>query len=609
MRNRDIKQEIKSNNLTLPTINTLKGIATSKEYATITRMFEASWRAYVKSGKETPISLPYWAKQIKNPKLHNRVLKVLSDTNWFTVSTRPNNNWSEAYLNESKLLEYCTQSELDHTRMFYKFENYKLENKESTVSNLVKQGKSTVKGMTRTGFMKAGNTQFQFNTDKMYNNKDIVVREINKGIEKMAIEYPQIKEDHANYANLGLEIIDALIAENGTYSSGERKSDPRGRDIAGYLNKIGNPIGFKVMRSLLVIPEEFRNTATNKGLTNKFLFIAELIGFKQGTLYQKSCFGKRCYRDKKLSGCDVENLWIENTYADIDAYYADFNHKWRYPVEIDMSASCIGFMGLLLNHKPFLNRCNILHGELSDAWGHETVTNRDQFKSAIMRRSYGSQMASADMWKAMDIAFTQEDVNAIEYELEHGEMAVANALKDFMIDNCKMQPEMKLILGNEKLNIKCNRHHNVGEITTAFDLFDTHTDTIRRVYNTSIKQVPDLNSFRRWSVTGLIHGLDSQVMNSAVDAVMNQYNWVLPIHDAMILCCEAADYGREIYANGRTTSEPSLKWVHTNRNSILSKYFTSINIPGNKIAEFKANVMSKVEPLTEELVINPLVLK
>lgn len=51
------------------------------------------------------------------------------------------------------------------------------------------------------------------------------------------------------------------------------------------------------------------------------------------------------------------------------------------------------------------------------------------------------------------------------------------------------------------------------------------------------------------------------------------------IHDADILCCEAADYAREVYANGRTDPEPSLKYIHTNRNQILSKYFTSLGIP------------------------------
>ena len=98
-------------------------------------------------------------------------------------------------------------------------------------------------------------------------------------------------------------------------------------------------------------------------------------------------------------------------------------------------------------------------------------------------------------------------------------------------------------------------------------------------------------------------------MDNTIDAVINQYDWALPIHDAAILCCEAADYAREIYANGRTPKEPSLKYIHTNRNSILSNYFTSLNIPASKLSDWKSTVVPLIQPLTEELIINPMVLK
>ena len=81
------------------------------------------------------------------------------------------------------------------------------------------------------------------------------------------------------------------------------------------------------------------------------------------------------------------------------------------------------------------------------------------------------------------------------------------------------------------------------------------------------------------------------------------------MHDAVILCCETADYAREVYANGRTSDEPSLKHIHTNRNKILSDYFTSLNIPASKLAEWKTKVVPLIQPLEEELIINPLVLK
>lgn len=98
-------------------------------------------------------------------------------------------------------------------------------------------------------------------------------------------------------------------------------------------------------------------------------------------------------------------------------------------------------------------------------------------------------------------------------------------------------------------------------------------------------------------------------MNNTVDAVIDRYGFCLDVHDADILCCEAADYAREVYINGRTENEPSLKYIHTNRNRILSEYFTSLNIPASRIADWKASVVPLVEPLVGELNINPLVLK
>ncbi len=272
-----------------------------------------------------------------------------------------------------------------------------------------------------------------------------------------------------------------------------------------------------------------------------------------------------------------------------------------------MSASVLGFIGILLNHKPFLDRCNITQGNLTDAWGHDIITNRKQFKT-IMRQCYGSQMSAQDMWRDMKITFTQDEVDAFNYEMKHGDLAVAIAFKDFIIDNAQMQETMQLHVLNEQATTHCNRFHNVGELTTEYDLYNSATKGIRTIHNTSIKQVADLKSFKRYAITGLIHNLDSQVMNNTADAVMEIYNWCLPIHDAAIICCEAADYTREVYANGRTADEPSLKSIHTNRNKILTNYFRSLNIPASKVSEWK-KVTNKVIPFMEELVINPLVLK
>ena len=629
-----IREQILNNKLVMPVIRDLQ---VTPE---IQAMFRAMWHRYIVRGACEPTSMTYWAQRIANPKLHNQVLRILSDFGWITVSTRPNNNWSEAFINESKLLEYCTKSELDRTRMFHKFSKYILElhhddqDYGSAVTSV--RGKRMDTGLRRPGFAKAGKVQYSFDTTVMHVYSFEVEQQINKGIRNMIERYPQIREDHANYEELGKEIVEAYIyAENNLYNGGPRTNDPRGRDNRGDLGKIGNPVGFKVMRSLLTIPVQYRNQATTAGLRNKFLFIAELMGFKSGTAQAKADFGRKCYYTEALHPMDsddevVENIWLERTYTDIDSAFGNLlslnilkrralagklnfldlaivTYKWSVPIEIDMSASVLGFLGLFLNHKPFMERCNILPGTLSDAWGHDVVTNRKQFKTA-MRPMYGSQLSAQAMWNDMDIEYTQAEVNAFQHELNEGEFAVAVAFKDFLINNAQMQPEMDLVVNDQVTHTYCNRFNNVGESTTKYDIFDSATQRIRRIHNTQTKRVPDLNSFKRYGPTGLIHALDAQVMDNTVNHVIDQYGFAIDIHDAIICCCESADYARDVYANGTTPTEPSLKQIHANRKSILQNYIRSLNIPASAMPEFRA-VMAQVEPLTTELCINPLVLK
>ncbi len=141
-------------------------------------------------------------------------------------------------------------------------------------------------------------------------------------------------------------------------------------------------------------------------------------------------------------------------------------------------------------------------------------------------------MTAAAMWTEMDIKFTQQEVEAFDYDIEFGEFAVANRLKDFIIDNSVMKPSMSVRVANETVKFNCNKFHIIGDKTTTYDLYDSHTDTIRRIHNTDVVKVPDLKSFKRVGPTTLMHGLDGQCANNTSDAVMNQYNWCLDIHDA-----------------------------------------------------------------------------
>ena len=210
-----IQTQIMAGKLTMPNINDMEGVYGVDVYRQIQAMFGAMWHTYLAKGAQAPISLPYWAKRIKHPRAMNQALKLLSDHEWITVSTRPNNNWSEAYLNESKLLTYVDRTQLDAVRMFHKFSKYQLElhslNQDFGATKTKSNGRIFDSGLVRNGFAKTGKVPYQFDTVSMLNNKDLVVSEVNKGIEKMIVKYPQIINDHANYRELGNEVVDAYI--------------------------------------------------------------------------------------------------------------------------------------------------------------------------------------------------------------------------------------------------------------------------------------------------------------------------------------------------------------------------------------------------------------
>lgn len=628
----DIRLAILNGRLTMPNVPTLRKKCNRSQYEAIERMFESLWNNYLLKGPGAVISTPYWMEQIGSVTLTNLALKILSVNGWVTSKSLPNNNWGEAYLNEKRLLEYVSTEELAGVRLHNKFNMYTLSNEPSDVANITQiNGKRVYTDIYNYGFMKTGNTQYQFDTDTMFAHKDDVVTLVNKGIDKMIAKYPQILGDLANYKEVGEQVVNNYTLNPQTYCGGERSSDPRHRNNRGDLSKIGNPIGFKIMRSLLVIPEQYRNKATARGLENMFLFIAELRSFKSGTKQQKIDFGRHnylttSYNNESCIDDLFEDIWLDRVYQDIDNALGNsyklriakqrvsrgesidldltsmlVDYKWTVPTEIDMSASVLGYIGLLLNHAPFMKRCNMIGDQLQDAWAHDTITNRKQFKT-IMRQCYGSQLSPNQMWDEMGIPYTHEEVVAFTKELHTGELAVANAFKDFIIKSCDPKPQMTVNVRGREIDISCNKFFNRGETTAKYDLYDTYTNRVRTIHHTKTIRIPDLKSFRRWFVTGLIHGLDGNVMNTTCNLLMDKYSWAIDIHDAIICCPEAASDARRFYARELTD-------IHTNREQILTDYFNSIGISAAGIKLWQDTVLPLVEPYEGEFKCNHMVLK
>lgn len=365
-----------------------------------------------------------------------------------------------------------------------------------------------------------------------------------------------------------------------------------------------------------------RIPATEQGLYAVHLFIAELHGFKDGSPDDKANFGKLCYENRKLLNLNLdcesdrddlyENIWLERLYDEIDQYSDNKimcaidpsiePFAWSVPIELDASASVLGFMGALLGDKRLLTMTNCIldNDKLSDPW-HINGLSRNQVKAVAMRRVYGSTMTIQQIGKDQGISYTLEEEHILAEELRNGALGLANDFKDFIITNVKPTESMRVRIWDDEFDISCNRFRRVGETTCKYDIFDTQTNRIRRISHTKTKAVADLERFRRYFVTLLIHNLDSQVASRVAYKVMEKYGWCIDIHDAFIVSPEAAMDVRNWYAEEVTA-------IYNNRNQILQDYFQSIGVGAEALTEWKA-LQSKVVPVQEPFVCSPMVLK
>lgn len=282
-----------------------------------------------------------------------------------------------------------------------------------------------------------------------------------------------------------------------------------------------------------------KRIATAKGLNAILLFIAELNGFKKGTVEDKRNHGQQCYLTRTSHNLDYsteegrkeahENIWLFRLYDELDRYFqldtmadltkqwvlsgkrkwewleaqASTNYYWIVPIELDASASMLAYIGALLGDERLLSMTNAHGTDLSDPWEFPGIP-RTQFKHAATPMLYGSSKPCHDLWQAKGHKYTLEQVKAFNNELASGPLGLANAFKDFLITNCKPQAQMQVHIINEHFTIECNRFRNVGEKTNVYAIYDTDNNAIRTIHHTDTVRVPDLEQFRRYFPTLLI---------------------------------------------------------------------------------------------------------
>lgn len=599
------------------------------------KMWYSLWFNYLKDKGST--SLPYWSKQFNNPMKFNKFLLHLSKAGWITTEVIPSRNWGEAMMREEKLLEFVTPEELSNIRAYKKFHHYTLDKTESTKANKTKlNGKIQDTGIVRAGFSRAGNTEFKYDAEFIVKYYDAIQLNLTKSMDKLNSDLAeQGKEryiDSADYGRVSVEILDYHIqnAEK-IMNRGENVNDARGRAISSALAKVFNMISNKDARSLLVIPEEDREVMTKEAVRDVYLFIAELFGARKGTKFNKTCYGKRAYKERKLHILKLEedielianitanedltpkektklinkekkraeddrselheNIWLERLYSELDLYFKSLEEGkdcfyWSVPIEIDATASMIQHTGTLLGDYDYLDLTNVIGEELKDFWTVENLT-RLQFKTVGTPTGYGSSQTPRVLLTKAKIPFTPKEIKLLNKELNSGRLALMNKFKEFIINNCNPQESMMIHIMDEKFKIECNRFSYVGDKYEDFLLYCSEEDTLKRITHTSTIKVPDLDQFRRFFVTLLVHNLDSQV----ADYVCQNINWIIDIHDAFIVSPTQAKNTRKYYAK-------KMEEIYERREEILANYFKSIGITSSSNADW-AEVMKFVNPVTD----------
>ena len=248
-----MRQQLLDGRLPLPNRNAFV-TAIGEPFTRMTEhMFKSLWHNYLKN--KGVISLPYYADKFNNAKVFNLVLKSLSEAGWIVCHSIPARNWAEASLNESKLLEYCTQDELESIRAYFKYSDYVLDNSPSSLTKATRlNGKTVDTGLVREGFAQAGNSAFTYDQEVMFEYKDVIQANLTKSMDKIAELCPNLRHDQASYDTISVDILDYYLESNATYTRGNNYNDSRGRAISSCLSKVGNPISSKDFRSLIVIP-------------------------------------------------------------------------------------------------------------------------------------------------------------------------------------------------------------------------------------------------------------------------------------------------------------------------------------------------------------------
>jgi hypothetical protein len=549
-----------------------------------TKLWNSLWRQFITNKKPSAISYhsDQWPLDTKSFVI---LTKHLSKSGWCIINMQPKRNWGDIIINEEMLLKYVSVDELEEVRASIKLRKYQPTASKSEDSDITRiNGARKTTGLVRDGFAIAGNTEFKYDIDAIKANRFVITKQALKSMDKVKAEYGEFLSP-ADYNNIITTTLDNIIANpDKTYTTGTNHNDSRGRAISTVLGKVFNPISSKEARSCLILTDE-TSVAREIDTTHIYLFIAELLGSKPTTIQQKEQYGMTAYIERKLPKLNPfdeddrkdwhENIWLTRLYDELDSFYAGTLQYWTVPIELDGTASMLQVTGVLLNDQGYTDTTNVTNSShLKDVWTIPGL-KRQQVKYALTPKLYGSSASTAKLWTKNKVEYTTTQLIQIETELRSGQFALANKFKDFIIDNVVPKQTQEVRVWNEVFTVECNHYRQVSEYVKPYVAWDSTEDLPTTIHHTITKKVPDLERFKLYFQTLLVHNLDSQIANSVCSTIQQ----LIPIHDAFIVSPNRALETRKAYAH-------MLDLIYADREEILHNYFKSIGIHKTAMYEF-----------------------
>jgi hypothetical protein len=146
-------------------------------------------------------------------------------------------------------------------------------------------------------------------------------------------------------------------------------------------------------------------------------------------------------------------------------------------------------------------------------------------------------------------------------------------------------PVIDMKIWDDQFEVPVNKFRPVGAKTNAYSVWNSETKRQVVFLNHTVETVPDYDRFRLYYPTGLVHNLDSQLMDKTLQQLDE---WAIAIHDAILVLP-----GSE----ARVRYVEQLEILRANRNQILATYRQSIGATSKSADIAWAKLMDKTEQL------------